>query len=222
MKDKLQEILLGIEHENCWTSLVGDYVVKTLNFSVDTEKNYIRSIIILDKAHKDLISKIRKTSTFIDYVSFSLSENGKILFDFRKRYKGSVMDTISKHNGIIIDGFKYYGKEFWRILIYESYLNELLEDLRSKGKLYVAKRNEFEIEPEDLSQQELKVLVTAYKSGYFDFPRRIKSDKVSKLVNISKSTFTYHLRSAEYKMIKKYIKELEFLNIINKIKEEKD
>lgn len=222
MKDKLQEILLGIEHENCWTSLVGDYVVKTLNFSVDTEKNYIRSIIILDKAHKDLISKIRKTNSFIDYVSLSLSESGKILFDFRKRYKGSVMDTIAKHNGIIVDGFKYYGKEFWRILIYDSYLNELIEDLRSKGTIYVAKRNEFEIEPEDLSQQELKVLVTAYKSGYFDFPRRIKSDKVSKLVNISKSTFTYHLRSAEYKMIKKYIKELEFLNIINKIKEEKD
>ncbi|WP_261310148.1 helix-turn-helix domain-containing protein [Saccharolobus shibatae] len=215
-------MIFAIEHESCWTSFVGDFVVRTIKFSVDSEKNYIRSIITLDKAYKGIISKIRKSNSFLGNSSLMLDQNGRIIFDFRKKFRGTVMDTVYLHNGMIIDGFKYNGKEFWRILIYESHLNELLQDLRSKGNIYLIRKSEFEIEDDDLSPQELKILGVAYRTGYFDFPRKIKSDKISKLVDISKSTFIYHLRSAEHKMVKKYLKEIEFLNLPNKLKKDND
>jgi Predicted DNA binding protein len=223
MNDRLLEITFSVEHENCWTNLVGKYIVKTLRFSVDTERNSIRSLIVVDKKYKDLINKIKRNNSFIGYSSISLTNgNKKILFDFRKRYKNSVMDIINSVDGIILHGFKYDGKEYWRILLYESYINELREKLRSKGNVEFIDFHELNVTEDELTPYELKTLILAYKNGYFDFPRRIKSDKVSKLINISKSTFTYHLRSAESRIIKRYIDDLKFYNVINNISQQEE
>ncbi|QGA68623.1 helix-turn-helix domain-containing protein [Sulfolobus sp. E11-6] len=216
MSNRLLEITFSVEHENCWTNLVGKYVVKTMRFSVDTERDFIRSLIVVDKKYKDLINKIKRNNSFIGYSSINLtSDNKKILFDFRKRYKYSVMDNINSVDGIILDGFKYDGKEYWRVLLYESYINELREKLRSKGNVEFISFQELNITDDELTPYELRTLILAYKNGYFDFPRRIKSDKISKLINISKSTFTYHLRSAESRIIKRYINDLKFYNVVN-------
>ncbi|QXJ29137.1 Bacterio-opsin activator domain-containing protein [Saccharolobus shibatae B12] len=223
MSDRLLEITFSVEHENCWTNLVGKYVVKTLRFSVDTERNFIRSLIVVDKKYKDLMNKIKRNTSFVGYSSISLTNDSKkILFDFRKRYKNSVMDVINSVDGIILDGFKYDGKEYWRILLYESYINELREKLRSKGIVEFIGFHELNVTEDELTPYELKTLILAYKNGYFDFPRRIKSDKISKLINISKSTFTYHLRSAESRIIKRYIDDLKFYNVINNVSQQEE
>ncbi|AAK41466.1 Conserved hypothetical protein [Saccharolobus solfataricus P2] len=223
MSDRLLEITFSVEHENCWTNLVGKYVVKTLRFSVDTERNFIRSLIVVDKKYKELINKIKRNNSFIGYSLVSLTtDNKKILFDFRKRYKNSVMDNINSVDGIILDGFKYDGKEYWRVLLYESYVNELREKLKSKGNVEFISFHELDITEDELTPYELKTLILAYKNGYFDFPRRIKSDKISKLINISKSTFTYHLRSAESRIIKRYIDDLKFYNVINNVSKQEE
>jgi len=223
MAGKLVELMLSVEHENCWTNLVGNYVVRTLKLSVDTEKNFIRSIIVIDKKNKDLIGKIKRADSFVGYSTLTpTGDEKKILFDFRKKYKNSVMDTIHSLDGIILDGFKYDGKEYWRILIYEDYIKELRDRLASKGRVEFIGFHDIDINDDDLTPYELNTLVLAYKNGYFDFPRKIKSDKVSKLINISKSTFTYHLRSAESKILKKYIDELKFYNVINNIKQKNE
>jgi len=220
MSNKLIDLILSVEHENCWTKFVGNYMVKTLQRSVDTEKNFIRSIIVINKKNKDLIGKIKKTASFIGYSSLIYTnDKKKILFDFRKKYKNSVMDVIHSLDGIILDGFKYDGKEYWRILIYEEYIKELRDRLASKGRVEFIGFHDIDINDDDLTPYELNTLVLAYKNGYFDFPRKIKSDKMSKLINISKSTFTYHLRSAESKILKKYIDELKFYNVINNIRQ---
>lgn len=82
--------------------------------------------------------------------------------------------------------------------------------------------HELNVTEDELTPYELKTLILAYKNGYFDFPRRIKSDKISKLINISKSTFTYHLRSAESRIIKRYIDDLKFYNVINNISQQEE
>jgi len=57
----------------------------------------------------------------------------------------------------------------------------------------------------------------AYTKGYFNFPKKAKSGEVAKLVGIDKSTFIYHLRSAESKLIKRHLDQLKFENIINMV-----
>ncbi|ARM74706.1 helix-turn-helix domain-containing protein [Acidianus manzaensis] len=217
MRNNLKEVILAINHESCWTSLVGDYVVKTMYLTINPEKNFIRSIILLDKKYKNLISEIKKTKSFVGYNHLSISEEGKILFDFRKRYKNSVLNTLQSNEGIVVKGLKYKGREIWQILIYESYLNQFINELKSKGEIEILGSKDYEIKEDELSPQEVQILGSAYKQGYFDFPRKIKSDEISKKLDMSKSTFSYHIRSIESKIITKYLDDLKFLNTLNYI-----
>ncbi|MEM2013705.1 MAG: helix-turn-helix domain-containing protein, partial [Metallosphaera sp.] len=65
MRNTLKEIIIAINHEKCWTSYVGDYPVKTLHLTVNNERDYIRSIIVVDKKHKNLLSEIKRTKSFL-------------------------------------------------------------------------------------------------------------------------------------------------------------
>lgn len=57
-----------------------------------------------------------------------------------------------------------------------------------------------------LTPRQLEILSIAYKYGYYDWPRRIKLDDISRLMKISKTTVSEHIRRAELKIIKFMLK----------------
>jgi hypothetical protein len=52
-----------------------------------------------------------------------------------------------------------------------------------------------------LTHRQRQMLLTAYALGYYDVPRRISSDDLSKHLNVDKSTVVEHLRKAERRLI---------------------
>jgi DNA-binding CsgD family transcriptional regulator len=52
-----------------------------------------------------------------------------------------------------------------------------------------------------LTLRQRQMLLSAYALGYYDVPRRISSDDLSRHLNIDKSTIVEHLRKAERKLI---------------------
>lgn len=48
-----------------------------------------------------------------------------------------------------------------------------------------------------LTERQRKVLITAYKLGYYDVPRRISSKDLAQRLDLVKSTFSAHIRKAE-------------------------
>src|SRR5919108_2649893 len=52
-----------------------------------------------------------------------------------------------------------------------------------------------------LTHRQKQMLLTAYALGYYDVPRRISSDDLSRHLNVDKSTIVEHLRKAERKLI---------------------
>jgi hypothetical protein len=52
-----------------------------------------------------------------------------------------------------------------------------------------------------LTARQRQMLLTAYALGYYDVPRRISSDDLSRHLNVDKSTIVEHLRKAEKKLI---------------------
>lgn len=56
-----------------------------------------------------------------------------------------------------------------------------------------------------LTTRQRQMLLTAYALGYYDVPRRISSNDLSRHLNVDKSTVVEHLRKAERKLISSII-----------------
>jgi hypothetical protein len=52
-----------------------------------------------------------------------------------------------------------------------------------------------------LTSRQRQILLTGYALGYYDVPRRISSDDLSRHLDVDKSTIVEHLRKAERKLI---------------------
>ncbi|NOY10925.1 MAG: hypothetical protein GXO67_02305 [Archaeoglobi archaeon] len=114
------------------------------------------------------------------------------------------------------------GYEYWTILIDEEKLsdtlNRLLEiDGIDVEVLSIANLKSFEDEEEEdvvsqisrkLSMKQKRVLIEAYRRGYFEWPRKTSVDELARSFGIAKSTCLHHLRIAESKIMKKVIEEL--------------
>jgi hypothetical protein len=59
-----------------------------------------------------------------------------------------------------------------------------------------------------LTEKQRKVLITAYKLGYYDLPRRIGSEELARKLNLVKSTFVAHRRKAERRLLTEMLSEL--------------
>ena len=58
-----------------------------------------------------------------------------------------------------------------------------------------------------LTDKQRKVLIASYRLGYYDVPRRISSEQLSKKLNLHKSALAAHRRKAELRVLSQILKE---------------
>jgi HTH DNA binding domain len=56
-----------------------------------------------------------------------------------------------------------------------------------------------------LTEMQRKVLITAFRLGYYDVPRRVSSLELAKRLNLAKSTFSTHVRKAEGRVLREVL-----------------
>ncbi len=52
-----------------------------------------------------------------------------------------------------------------------------------------------------LTEKQRKILIAAYKQGYYDLPRKINSEQLAKKLDVVSSTLVEHLRKAERRLL---------------------
>ena len=52
-----------------------------------------------------------------------------------------------------------------------------------------------------LTEKQRDILITAHENGYYDYPKKINSEKLSEKVKVSKATLVQHLRKAEGRLL---------------------
>jgi predicted DNA binding protein len=56
-----------------------------------------------------------------------------------------------------------------------------------------------------LTEKQREVLITAYKMGYYEIPRKLNSDELAKKLGLVNSTVVEHLRKAEQRLIRQIL-----------------
>jgi predicted DNA binding protein len=59
----------------------------------------------------------------------------------------------------------------------------------------------------ELTEKQRRVLIAAYRSGYYNFPRRISSEQLAKKLDLHKSALAMHRRKAELYLLRKVLGE---------------
>jgi predicted DNA binding protein len=88
----------------------------------------------------------------------------------------------------------------------EGQVREFLEKVDAIGIRYrVVMLTDADFSPisplNHLTAKQREVLITAYKLGYYDIPRKINSDQLAEKLGIVNSTLVEHLRKAEHRLL---------------------
>ncbi len=102
------------------------------------------------------------------------------------------------------------GKVKFSFIGSEKQIKEFMEKLDSIAIRYrvvlLADANFSPISPlSQLTEKQQEVLLTAYKMGYYDIPRKITSEEIANKLQIADSTVVEHLRKAEQRIIKQIV-----------------
>lgn len=105
------------------------------------------------------------------------------------------------------------GKERIILVLPSEQAYELKKELQSLRKLNYFKQRKTSLSDVitsqfDLTRQERKVLINVINKGYYDFPKKVNLEKLSKDLELSKPTLEEYIRKSEKKIINKIYGEL--------------
>ena len=202
--NKSHKLNISIFHYYLGSYVKGQYVYSSVFQHFEGEENNIKKYINYLKSSKRIVRlEIFDKSVLI------LTKNNKELKTYSALYNPMFLypnpATVDK------DGFEIVEIAFWEKKPLADLINKLKKDkttvyfeilkfVNSKMEnLYVTR-----LLPK-LPLQQKKAIQLAYQYGYYEYPRSINLEKLSKMSKVSKATFRESLRRAEAKLIPKLI-----------------
>jgi len=129
------------------------------------------------------------------------------LLRLKHRSGGTISSLARRFGGIIVSEYVNDGLENWKIVLRSRSARKFRERLTDYGNV-VKYREEMLRDFTDLpspSQRQLQILEAALRAGYFDYPKKIRSDELAKSLGMTPATLVYHLRNAEREILEFYV-----------------
>ncbi|AFZ69956.1 putative DNA binding protein [Caldisphaera lagunensis DSM 15908] len=153
---------------------------------------------------------------YSDFTKFDLNKIGKSTFIINGVKEGhGIVKTLVKYDSALlmptIAGDNY--ERFLILLKNKKNLDSFIKEITSGNKILNIDYNEAStgiiiswmskvlLDVGNISKREYEVLYNAYKYGYFNWPRKINVDALSKKLEISQPNLLYHLRNSIYKLL---------------------
>lgn len=135
------------------------------------------------------------------------------VYEFERQADGCVCEQLEASVGPVTEVYAEAGK--LHVTLYAADTQRLRQTVQQLSEAYDSVRLEYlvrsrsndadpDLVPVDLRQltdRQREVLATAHEMGYFAYPRAVNATEVATALEISRSTFTEHLNTAQSKLL---------------------
>ncbi|MEL9970764.1 helix-turn-helix domain-containing protein [Metallosphaera sp.] len=194
----LKKVTMTVKHEGCWTEDVNAHTV-TLNLEVYPEKGYLRSWLISDS--RELKDRMRREPS-VKKITRVYGGKDSTLIDFLNVYEGSIAGALYALEVLIIGNHNKGGLEHWSFVTGQNSLSEIRSRISSLAKITDFRAEDYVLSYPSLTEMERRVLHLALDNGYLEYPREVDSERLAKVLGVSKVTFLYHWRNVQRKVMK--------------------
>ncbi|MFA6461354.1 MAG: helix-turn-helix domain-containing protein [Candidatus Woesearchaeota archaeon] len=134
---------------------------------------------------------------------------GNIVYTLTKAKTLPVAYYFNKETFLTTPVIHHKNKEIWNVASWEkNELMDFIKKVQSLGKVKVLKIcrtfiQDFFVQKAlpKLTEKQRSALELAIKEGYYAIPKKIETDKLAKLMKLSRATYQEHLRKAEAKLL---------------------
>lgn len=214
-----------IKHYGCWSNSIAETksVAHTVLIKPFKERNYIFGAIEIQsqylKGFKAFLRGFRSSKSIREILSLDVIDTRRKIYRimFKEKYDDMVSTVMYEHTSLFQSDYIDASGEQIIAIIPSGELTEVKRELESLGKVI-----DFKSKPADLTDfmgtdlnltaQERNALHWAYKYGYYQVPRDIHLEDVSRKLGISKSALAESLRKAESKVVTEWEMQHRFPN----------
>lgn len=230
---RVYRVGLEVNHKDCWTSSTSDFDVKAevkYLFPISS-KNSIFEIAEVSSDDKDELSDFityisnRKNGRNINMMSVDRTKSSKTaLLYYLKYFDNSITKVLMHYDNIITSIIASNGVENWRLYYLGDDVDLMLDGLKkslesvdvklvnvfyervnANDMIGDLKRNSVLIT--NLTSTEKQVLYTAFKLGYFNYPKNVNLDDLAKSVGVTKVALDKVLRNGLKKILSQVFNE---------------
>lgn len=130
-----------------------------------------------------------------------------ILVSWRPKRGSLLSDHFATGDGYVVNPFEFSDGRFKATFLgNQRQIQEFLGRVDAHGLSYrVVSVIDASFSPDSplscLTEKQRKVLVSAFRLGYYDLPRKLDSDQLAHELNLVNSTVVEHIRKAERRML---------------------
>ncbi len=151
----------------------------------------VRNLQILQKSKRSCLMVVEKDSC--EFYDYTLGLGRPILFPYVLK-KGYRLFTLIVPPDVGLDDVKRNLERYGKIVdLKRISASEAMDWIRN---IMIADELRSVLTP-----AQRRVVEVALKRGYYDWPRRIQLDELSRILGVSKATVSEHLRKSEYRVL---------------------